>query len=121
MGREGGADEPREHEHNIHLRNAGVISRMIIELMYHFLHYFRSRNWMLNFGLFFETALAAFLQYTPGLSEGLRLRPMNFPWWFLGFPFSLLIFVYDECRRFFLRRNPGGKFQSLFHTVESLL
>ena len=76
---------------------------------------------MLNFGLFFETALAAFLQYTPGLSEGLRLRPMNFSWWFLGFPFSLLIFVYDECRRFFLRRNPGGNFQSLFQTVESLL
>jgi len=65
-------------------------------------------NWMLNFGLFFETALAAFLQYTPGLSEGLRLRPMNFSWWFLGFPFSLLIFVYDELRRYFLRRNPGG-------------
>ena len=94
-----------------------VLSRVIIKLMYHF----RYRNWMLNFGLFFETALAAFLQYTPGLSEGLRLRPMNFSWWFLGFPFSLLIFVYDECRRFFLRRNPGGKFQSLFQTVESLL
>jgi len=65
-------------------------------------------NWMLNFGIFFETALAAFLQYTPGLNTGLRLRPMNFPWWFIGVPFSLLIFVYDELRRFLLRRNPGG-------------
>ena len=93
------------------------LSRMIIQLMYRFCY----RNWMLNFGLFFETAPVAFLQYTQGLSEGLRLCPMNFPWWFLGFPFSLLIFVYDECRRFFLRRNPGGKFQSLLHSVESLL
>jgi len=66
------------------------------------------RNHMLNFGLFFETALAALLQYTPGLNTGLRLRPMNWPWWFIAFPFSLLIFVYDECRRYFLRRYPGG-------------
>lgn len=65
-------------------------------------------NHMLNFGLFFETALAALLQYTPGLNTGLRLRPMNAPWWFTAFPFSLLIFVYDETRRYFLRKHPGG-------------
>jgi len=65
-------------------------------------------NHMLNFGLFFETALAALLQYTPGLNTGLRLRPMNWPWWFIAFPFSLLIFVYDEIRRYFLRKYPGG-------------
>jgi sodium/potassium-transporting ATPase subunit alpha len=65
-------------------------------------------NWFLNFGLFFETALAAFLQYTPGLNYGLRLRPMNASWWFIGVPFSLLIWVYDETRRFLLRKYPGG-------------
>merc|ERR1712002_824246 len=65
-------------------------------------------NHMLNFGLFFETALAAVLQYTPGLNTGLRLRPMNATWWFCGFPFSLLIFLYDETRRYFLRKHPGG-------------
>merc|ERR1712002_727487 len=65
-------------------------------------------NHMLNFGLFFETALAAVLQYTPGLNTGLRLRPMNATWWFCGFPFSLLIWVYDETRRYFLRKHPGG-------------
>jgi len=65
-------------------------------------------NHMLNFGLFFETALAALLQYTPGLNTGLRLRPMNASWWFIAFPFSLLIFVYDETRRYFLRKYPGG-------------
>jgi sodium/potassium-transporting ATPase subunit alpha len=66
------------------------------------------KNQMLNFGLFFETALAALLQYTPGLNTGLRLRPMNASWWFIAFPFSLLIFIYDEIRRFFIRRYPGG-------------
>jgi len=65
-------------------------------------------NWMLNFGLLFETVLAAFLQYTPGLNEGLKLRPMNASWWFCGIPFSLLIWVYDEIRRFFIRKYPGG-------------
>merc|ERR1712025_217477 len=66
------------------------------------------KNHMLNFGLFFETALAALLQYTPGLNTGLRLRPMNATWWFIAFPFSLLIFLYDEMRRYLLRREPGG-------------
>merc|ERR1711931_558303 len=66
------------------------------------------KNHMLNFGLFFETALAALLQYTPGLNTGLRLRPMNASWWFIAIPFSILIFIYDETRRYLLRRSPGG-------------
>lgn len=65
-------------------------------------------NWFLNFGILFETCLAAGLQYTPGLNYGLRLRPMNFTWWLCGVPFSLLIFLYDEGRRYLLRKYPGG-------------
>lgn len=34
------------------------------------------------------------------------LRPS---WWFCAFPYSFLIFVYDEIRKLILRRNPGGK------------
>lgn len=33
-------------------------------------------NWFLNFGLVFETCLAAFLSYTPGMSNGLRMYPL---------------------------------------------
>merc|ERR1712055_971143 len=66
------------------------------------------RNWVLNFGILFETALAAFLSYTPGMDKGLRMYPLKFYWWLPALPFSLLIFVYDEIRRFILRRNPGG-------------
>lgn len=29
-------------------------------------------------------------------------------WWFPALPFSLIIFIYDEARRFILRRSPGG-------------
>lgn len=32
----------------------------------------------------------------------------RFTWWLIPLPFSILIFVYDEGRRFILRRNPGG-------------
>lgn len=35
------------------------------------------RNWALNFGLIFETALAAFLSYTPGMDKGLRMFPLK--------------------------------------------
>jgi len=65
-------------------------------------------NWMLNFGIFFETALAAFLSYTPGMDKGLRMYPLKINWWIPAIPFSILIFVYDETRKYILRHNPGG-------------
>nr|CAD7260090.1 unnamed protein product [Timema shepardi] len=66
------------------------------------------RNWALNFGIIFETCLAAFLSYCPGMDKGLRMYPLKFVWWLPGLPFMLSIFIYDEVRRFYLRRNPGG-------------
>lgn len=65
-------------------------------------------NWVLNFGLVFETCLAACLSYTPGMDKGLRMYPLRFVWWLPPIPFSLLIFIYDETRRYLLRRSPGG-------------
>lgn len=35
------------------------------------------RNHVLNFGLLFETAMAAFLSYTPGMDKGLRMYPLK--------------------------------------------
>nr|AYN73065.1 sodium/potassium-transporting ATPase subunit alpha [Pinctada fucata] len=66
------------------------------------------KNHHLTFGLFFETCLAAFMTYCPGLDQGLRMQNLRFTWWFPAMPFSLLIFIYDECRKYILRRNPGG-------------
>merc|ERR1711922_89064 len=66
------------------------------------------KNWFMNFGLVFETLLAIFLSYTPGMEKGLRMYPLLINWWLPALPFSLLIFCYDECRKFLLRRNPGG-------------
>ncbi|KAJ8268539.1 hypothetical protein COCON_G00137110 [Conger conger] len=65
------------------------------------------KNRVLIFGLFAETALAAFLSYCPGMDIALRMYPLKVSWWFCAFPYSILIFVYDEIRKFILRRNPG--------------
>merc|ERR1719394_2064697 len=65
-------------------------------------------NWIMNFGLLFETGLAAFLSYTPGMDKGLRMYPLYFCWWLPAVPFSLLIFIYDELRKLLLRRLPPG-------------
>ncbi|GIY41624.1 regulator of nonsense transcripts 1 [Caerostris darwini] len=43
------------------------------------------------------------LSKQPAWNKLIRLN-----WWFPAIPFSILIFVYDEIRRFILRRNPGG-------------
>lgn len=65
-------------------------------------------NNILIAGLFEETLLATFLAYCPGTDAMLRMYPIEWYWWFVPMPFSLIIFVYDEVRRFLMRRNPGG-------------
>jgi len=70
------------------------------------------KNWFMNFGLVFETVLACFLSYTPGMEKGLRMYPLKFYWWLPAMPFSLLIFCYDETRKYILRRSPGGWLES---------
>merc|ERR1719300_2217679 len=66
------------------------------------------QEWTYRDRMVFETLLAAFLSYTPGMDKGLKMYPLKFNWWFPAFPFSLLIFCYDEIRKLILRRNPGG-------------
>merc|ERR1712012_763702 len=66
------------------------------------------KNHFMNFGLFFETCLAAFLSYTPGMDKGLRMYPLYINWWLPALPFSVLIFCYDETRKYLLRRNGPG-------------
>jgi sodium/potassium-transporting ATPase subunit alpha len=74
----------------------------------------KMKNKNLNFALIFETALALFLTYTPGMETVFNTVPLQ--WEHFGFPaipFSILIFVYDENRRRLMRKfrreNPGKK------------
>ncbi|CAG0898633.1 unnamed protein product, partial [Darwinula stevensoni] len=65
-------------------------------------------NWVMNFALVFETAVAVFMCYTPGMDKFLNMHPLKFIWWLPALPFSVLIFAYDELRKYLIRRSPGG-------------
>lgn len=65
-------------------------------------------NFWLNTGIVFETVLAIFLVYTPGMEIAFNTMPIEFVHWLPAVPFSMLIFVFDECRKANLRANPGG-------------
>jgi sodium/potassium-transporting ATPase subunit alpha len=88
------------------------------------------RNQAMNFGLFFETAVACFMSYTPGMGTLLHMFPVKygcrlfykfdailiansiffsrFVWWLPAMPFAIIILMYDEVRKYYLRKNPGG-------------
>ena len=53
------------------------------------------KNWVMNFGLVFETCCAAFLLYFP-FSYVLGFYPVAPEWWIPALPFSLLIWTGDE-------------------------
>ena len=66
------------------------------------------RNWVLNFAIVFETSLAVFLSYCPGMDKGLNMYPLKVNWWFIAIPFAVLMFVYEEVRKLIIRIQPDG-------------
>jgi len=66
------------------------------------------KNRVLILGLYEETLLATFLSYCPGMDTALRMYPLEWQWWLVPMPFSLIIWLYDELRKYFIRRYPGG-------------
>lgn len=65
-------------------------------------------NHVMNFALVFETVLAAFLSYFPGMDVALNMYPIKACWWIPPLPFAVFIMIYDEGRRYFIRKYPGG-------------
>jgi len=65
-------------------------------------------NTFMNYSLFFETILGAFLVYIGFANTVTGTRPMRFTWWTAGVPFSLMIYIYDEVRKGWIRKNQGG-------------
>jgi len=66
------------------------------------------RNMCLNFSLFFMTLLAYLLTVVPGVSLALGMYPLKLSYWLAPIPFAIIIFLYDEIRKWFIRRFPGG-------------
>ena len=65
-------------------------------------------NWALNFAIVFETVLAVFLSYTPGLDESLNMFPLKINWWLPALPFAFLLLAYEEVRKLIIRLQPPG-------------
>lgn len=65
-------------------------------------------NTFMNWSLFFETVLGAFLCYNPLAHLIAGTRPISFVWWTPAVPFSLAIYSYDELRKGWIRANPNG-------------
>jgi sodium/potassium-transporting ATPase subunit alpha len=61
-------------------------------------------NMPMNKAILFETCLAIFISYCPGIYKGLKTRPLDFTWWLPALSFSLLILTYDEIRKYLMRR-----------------
>jgi magnesium-transporting ATPase (P-type) len=60
-------------------------------------------NMTLNVGLFEETVLAIALVYCPPFQDAFGTESLDFKMWCYGVPFSLLIWVYDELRKWRIR------------------
>jgi hypothetical protein len=60
-------------------------------------------NLPLNISLFFSTIVAAWVCYSSQASYILGTRPLRFTHWFPGLPFGVLLFLYDEARKFVMR------------------
>jgi len=66
-------------------------------------------NWAMNFALVFETLLACLFCYTPGIGQYLRTYPVPLRWgWISALPFAIIIYIYDEFRKYFIRNRPAG-------------
>lgn len=63
------------------------------------------RNSALLISLAFEITVTLVLVYSPLLKSGLNVRPLRFIHWLPGVPFGIFIIIYDECRKWMIRRH----------------
>ncbi|XP_050457527.1 sodium/potassium-transporting ATPase subunit alpha-like [Cataglyphis hispanica] len=65
-------------------------------------------NWNLNLGLLFEIILACVVCYAPYMDRILKTYPLKLEWWLPGIPYAIIILVYEELRKWWIRKHPGG-------------
>lgn len=62
-------------------------------------------NPLLNVGLFASLMAMALATYSPMLNDIFSTRPIRFYHWMPGLPWACMILVYDELRKFFMRKT----------------
>jgi len=68
-------------------------------------------NGFMNYALFFETMLGAFLVYLPMANVVMGTAPLRFVWWTSAVPFSIMIYIYDELRKGYIRNHQNNWMQ----------
>ena len=63
------------------------------------------KNNAMNSALLFELMLAGLLLYFTPLNSALRTRPLPLSFWLTGMPYLVIIIVYDEIRKYLMRRT----------------
>ena len=66
------------------------------------------RNRVLNAGLFTMILFVCLISYVPFLRIVWTTRPLFVLYMFIGVPYAMFIFVYDEIRKLIIRNNPRG-------------
>lgn len=67
------------------------------------------KNHMLTFSLMTEVALCCIIAYVPFIHTAFGSASVRFVHWLPALPFVLFIFLYDELRKFLLRRGMNSK------------
>jgi len=75
-------------------------------------------NGFMNYALFFETMLGAFLVYIPQANIVMGTAPLRFVWWTSAIPFSIMIYIYDEVRKGYIRNHRANWMKSKAHKGE---
>lgn len=65
-------------------------------------------NRFMLYGIVFTASLAVLLVYVPFLNTVFATAFLPSEYWLLGIPWCLLLFTYEETRKWFMRRFPGG-------------
>ncbi|XP_053308078.1 potassium-transporting ATPase alpha chain 2 [Spea bombifrons] len=66
------------------------------------------KNKFLLMGMASQVAIAAFLSYCPEMPYALKFAPLRVQYWFVSIPYVILIIIYDEFRKLFIRQYPGS-------------
>jgi sodium/potassium-transporting ATPase subunit alpha len=64
------------------------------------------RNWTLFVAVAFEILVLLFLIYTPGLQNFIGVRPPPSIIWLFPFVVGLILLLFNEVRKYFIRNNP---------------
>ncbi|KAJ8923103.1 hypothetical protein NQ315_001656 [Exocentrus adspersus] len=65
-------------------------------------------NHVLNAGLLFEIVLAVIVVYCPYINSVFQMEPVEAYVLVPALPFAFGIILYDECRKYLIRKYPGG-------------